>query len=99
MGDAIFLALNQGSGKESWRILDTSDNQLTGGNHMSADRASLVVGFLAAVAAAFAAGAWAQQKASSWPYPTSLDAVGGAPKNHKKLYEKEDIRVLEGNVR
>jgi hypothetical protein len=97
MVNAICLALNKG--KESSRILDTSDNQLTGGNHMNADRASLVAGFLAAVAAAFAAGAWAQQKASSWPYPTSLDAVAASPQNHKVLYENEDIRFLEVTVR
>jgi hypothetical protein len=66
---------------------------------MNADRASLVTGFLVAVAAAFAAGVWAQQKASAWPYPASLDAVTAAPKNHKVLYEDSEIRFLEVTVR
>jgi hypothetical protein len=70
-----------------------------GGKHMKADRVSLVAGFLAAVAAAFAAGTWAQQKASSGSFPASLDAVAAAPKNHKVLYEDQNIRFLEVTVR
>jgi hypothetical protein len=66
---------------------------------MNADRAALVAGFLVAVAASFAAGVWAQQKTSSWSYPASLDAVAAAPKNHKVLYEDEDVRFLEVTVR
>lgn len=66
---------------------------------MNADRVSLVAAFLVAVAAAFAAGAWAQQQASSSPFPPFLDAVAAAPKNHKVLYEDESIRFLEVTVR
>jgi len=66
---------------------------------MNASRSSLILGFLVSIAAAFAAGAWAQQKASSWPYPASLDAVAAAPQNHKVLYEDGSIRFLEVTVR
>jgi hypothetical protein len=66
---------------------------------MNVDRAALIAGFLVAVAGAFAAGVWAQEKATAWAYPAALDAVAAAPKNHKVLYEDEDIRFLEVTVR
>lgn len=66
---------------------------------MKGDRGPVIAGFLVAMAAAFAAGVWAQQKAMGWPYPASLDAVAAAPKNHKVLYEDDDIRFLEVTVR
>ena len=43
-------------------------------------------------------GAWAQ-KASSWPWPDSMDALTAAPGNHQKLYEDENIRILSVTVR
>jgi hypothetical protein len=66
---------------------------------MSTREFSFAAGLLVAVAAGFAAGGWAQQKGSSWSYPASLDAVTASPNNHKVLYEDENIRFLEVNVR
>jgi quercetin dioxygenase-like cupin family protein len=42
---------------------------------------------------------WAQQRpASAWPWPDSMDAVQAAPKNHKVLYEDENVRILSVTV-
>jgi hypothetical protein len=49
-----------------------------------------------AVAAAFAAGAWAQSQARViWHWPDSLESVNAAPKNHKVLFEDDRIRLLD----
>ncbi len=45
--------------------------------------------------------AWAQKRpssSSSWPWPDSMDAVQAAPRNHKVLYEDENVRILSVTV-
>lgn len=63
-----------------------------------------MVGFLLAIAVAFAAGALAQSRATvqdqpkGWRWPDSLEAVNAAPKNHKVLFENDHVRLLEVTV-
>ena len=58
---------------------------------MNVRRLSLVAGLTLLVLA----GAWAQNKSSSWRWPDSMDAVAASPQNHRVLYEDENIRILE----
>ncbi len=65
---------------------------------MNARRLLFIVGFLVAIAAAFAAGAWAQTKKTVWHWSDSLDAVNAAPKNHKVLFENDHVLLLEVTI-
>jgi hypothetical protein len=58
-----------------------------------------IAGFVLALAAAFAAGAWAQSQARViWRWPDSMDAVAAAPKSHRVLVENDHIRLIEATV-
>ena len=67
---------------------------------MKTTRPLLITGTLAVIAAAFAAGVWAQNAAAQngqglWRWPDSMDSVNAAPKNHKVLFENDHVRLLE----
>jgi hypothetical protein len=67
---------------------------------MNARRFSSIAGFVLALGAAFAAGAWAQSQARVvWHWPESLEALHAAPGNHKLLFENDHVRLLEVTVR
>ncbi len=66
---------------------------------MNKRKFSSIAGFLAGIAFAFVAGAWAQsQTRVVWHWPDSLEAVHAAPKNHKVLFEDDHVRLLEVRV-
>src|SRR5260370_38091018 len=66
---------------------------------MNKRKFSSIAGFLAGIAFAFVAGAWAQsQTRVVWHCPDSLEAVHAAPKNHKVLFEGGHVRLLEARV-
>ena len=67
---------------------------------MKTTKPLLITGTLAVIAAAFAAGVWAQNAAAQngqglWRWPDSMDSVNAAPKNHKVLFENDHVRLLE----
>ena len=63
---------------------------------MKIRRLIIVVSTLAA--ATILGAAWAQSK-STWPYKDELEAVTAAPKNHKVLYEDDNVRIVEVTIR
>ncbi|MEO6784508.1 MAG: hypothetical protein ABI318_00135 [Chthoniobacteraceae bacterium] len=67
---------------------------------MKTNKPLLITGTITVIAAAFAAGVWAQNAAaqkglSLWRWPDSMDSVNAAPKNHKVLFENDHVRLLE----
>jgi quercetin dioxygenase-like cupin family protein len=59
---------------------------------------SLRIGALAVLTLTLAL-VWAKENpVSPWPWPDSMDAVQAAPKNHKVLYEDENVRILSVTV-
>jgi len=38
------------------------------------------------------------ERVAAWPWPEELDALIAAPKNHKRLFENERVRVLEVRI-
>src|SRR5581483_2061971 len=65
--------------------------------HRMASRKIVLIG---AIVISFALGELCaqQRSASSWPWPDSMDAVRAAPRNHKILYEDENVRILSVTV-